>query len=110
MVWIKVFSSEKEARERIREDSPQLLILAGIRICLVSHNKKFFAVQDSCTHNGEALSGGRVNYLGEIVCPWHGYRFDLMSGRACDSSCRDLKTYPVKLDETGFYVGIPQAN
>jgi len=85
---------------------PQLLILNGKRICLSLHNNSFFAVQDSCTHNGESLSKGHINYLGEIICPWHNYRFDLQSGKACDSSCRDLITYPIKVDENGFFVGI----
>jgi 3-phenylpropionate/trans-cinnamate dioxygenase ferredoxin subunit len=107
MEWVKIFSSESEAKQRILPDKPQLLILHGKRICLTLHENQFFAVQDSCTHNGESLSKGRINYLGEIICPWHGYRFALQSGRACDSGSRDLMTYPVKMDETGLYVGIP---
>ena len=106
MEWIKIFSGETEARNRLVADKPQLVILNGTRICLSLHGDQFFAVQDSCTHNGESLSGGKINYLGEIICPWHGYRFSLHSGRAADSSCRDLKTYPIKIDETGFFIGV----
>ena len=106
MDWIKVFSSEAEARQRLVSDKPQLLVLHGKRICLSLHDNTFYAVQDACTHNGESLSKGQINYLGEIICPWHNYRFDLRSGKACDSSCRDLETYSVKIDETGFFVGI----
>ena len=106
MEWIKIFSSEEEARKRIAADQPQLLVVHGKRICLVLHQEVFQAVQDTCSHNGESLSKGRVNYLGEIVCPWHNYRFDLKTGRACDSSCRDLATYPIKSDGDGFFIGI----
>jgi nitrite reductase/ring-hydroxylating ferredoxin subunit len=106
MEWIKIFSSEEEARKRIATDQPQLLVVQGKRICLVLHKEVFQAVQDSCSHNGESLSKGRVNYLGEIICPWHNYRFDLKTGRACDSSCRDLVTYPVKIDGEGLFIGI----
>lgn len=106
MNWVKVFSSDAEARQRIKPDKPQLLILEGVRICLVLHGDRFYAVQDACTHNSESLSKGQVNYLGEVICPWHGYRFDLQSGKACDSSCRDLKTYPLKSEASGFYVGL----
>jgi nitrite reductase/ring-hydroxylating ferredoxin subunit len=106
MEWIKVFSNEAEACQKILPDKPQLLILHGKRISLVLHGTHFFAVQDACTHNGESLSKGKINHLGEIICPWHGYRFDLQSGRACDSDCHDLATYPIKVDGTGFYVGV----
>ena len=106
MNWIKVFSNESEARERIILDKPQLLILHGKRICLVLHNNKFYAVEDSCSHNGESLSKGATNFLGEIICPLHHYRFDLQSGRECGSRSRDLFTFPVKIDESGFFIGI----
>jgi nitrite reductase/ring-hydroxylating ferredoxin subunit len=106
MEWVKVFSSETEARQQLAADKPQLLVLYGKRICLVLHNNIFFAVQDACTHNGESLSKGQVNYLGEVVCPLHNYQFDLQNGRECSSRSKDLKTYPVKVDESGFFVGI----
>ena len=104
--WIRVFRSEEEARQRIRVDKPQLLVLNGTRICLALHEGKFFAVQDSCTHNGESLSKGHINYLGEIICPWHNYQFNLESGRECNLRSNDLRTYPLKIDESGFFVGI----
>jgi 3-phenylpropionate/trans-cinnamate dioxygenase ferredoxin subunit len=107
MEWIKIFSNEQEALQRVPEHKPQLVVIGGLRICLVLHNGHFHAVQDSCTHNGESLSKGLVNFLGEIVCPWHGYRFALDSGRACDSDSRDLLIYPVRIDPSGFYIGIP---
>jgi nitrite reductase/ring-hydroxylating ferredoxin subunit len=106
MEWIKVFGSDAEARQRILPDKPQLLVLYRKRVCLVLHDNKFFAVQDTCTHNGESLSKGTVNYLGEVICPLHNYQFDLQSGRECSARSRDLITYPIKIDESGFFVGI----
>lgn len=87
-------------------DQPQLVILHGVRICLVLHDDRFFAVQDRCTHNSDSLSRGRVNFQGEVICPWHGYRFSLKSGQAADSSCPDLTVYPIRSDPTGLYIGI----
>jgi nitrite reductase/ring-hydroxylating ferredoxin subunit len=104
--WIKIFSTESEARQRIQPDRPQLLIINEKRICLVLHDDKFLAVQDACSHNGQSLSKGKVNYLGEIVCPWHGYRFNLNTGRPCDSSSPDLVTYSIRIDGTGFYLAV----
>lgn len=106
MEWVKLFAGHDAARTQIKEHKPQLLIVHGKRICLTLHDGKFFAVQDACTHNSESLSKGQINHLGEIVCPWHNYRFSLSSGKACDSSCRDLTTYPLKWDESGFFIGI----
>lgn len=106
MNWVKIFGSTTEALQNVLPDKPRLLVVYGKRICLTLHDGNFYAVQDSCSHNGESLSKGHVNYLGEIICPWHNYQFDLQSGRECQSRSKDLQTFPVKSDETGFFIGI----
>ncbi len=106
MEWLKLFSSETEARQRLKPNKPQLVIAHGKRISLVWHGNRFFAVQDACTHNGESLSKGHVNHLGEIICPLHNYCFGLQSGQELNARSRDLITYPVKIELSGFYIGI----
>lgn len=106
MEWLKIFDSIEAAQSQVEPGKPRLLLVKGKRICLVRHDGAFFAVQDACTHSGASLSKGTVNYLGEIICPLHNYRFRLSSGQACDSSCSDLVTYPVKCDASGLFVGL----
>jgi 3-phenylpropionate/trans-cinnamate dioxygenase ferredoxin subunit len=106
MEWIRVFPSSAEARQRIAENRPQLVVIRGKRICLVKLDEKFYAVQDACTHNQESLSKGTVNYIGEIVCPLHGYRFNLQNGRESAERSVDLEIFPIREDETGFYIGL----
>lgn len=106
MEWLKIFSSEAEAKQRMSQKSLQLLILNGERICLAHAQQEFFAVQDKCSHNGESLSKGHLNHMGEVICPWHNYCFNLHTGSEIQDRSKDLKTYPVKVDETGFYIGI----
>lgn len=106
MQWIKIFSDEATARLRITADKPQLVVIGEKRICLTLHNNIFFAVQDRCTHNGESLSKGHVNYLGEVICPWHNYRFSLQTGRESSSRSADLISYPIRINEDGFFIGI----
>ena len=106
MEWIKIFPHEAATRAYIQEHVPRLIIVGGQRICLVLHEGKFFAVQDKCTHSCASLSKGRINYRGEIICPFHGFRFDLNGGMACDSQSRDLTTYPIKSDDNGFFIGL----
>jgi nitrite reductase/ring-hydroxylating ferredoxin subunit len=104
--WVKIFEAKDEAVQRVPVNHPRLLLVNGIRICLVNHDGIFHAVQDACPHSGEWLSKGQVNYLGEVVCPWHHYQFDLATGKESRSRTRDLHVYPVRIDESGFYVGL----
>ena len=106
MQWVKIFPDEAVAKAKLQNNKPQLLIIGEKRICLVLLGDLFFAVQDRCTHNGDSLSKGQVNYLGEVICPWHNYRFSLQTGRESASRSADLITYPVKIDEDGFFIGI----
>lgn len=106
MEWVKLFSSASQAREQLRENRPQLAIVHGIRICLVLRGNVFYAVSDRCTHNGESLSKGSVNYLGDVVCPWHGHRFSLQSGREANEQSPDLTTFPIRETVDGVFIGI----
>jgi nitrite reductase/ring-hydroxylating ferredoxin subunit len=47
-----------------------------------------------------------VNYLGDVICPWHGYRFNLKTGREANEQAKDLITYPVKEEEEGVFIGM----
>lgn len=106
MDWVKIFSSVTEMEKALVTKQPRLLIVHGKRVCLVRGDHQLLAVEDTCPHNGESLSKGAVNFLGEIVCPWHGQQFNLKTGRECAERSRDLVTYPVKEDPEGIFIGI----
>jgi nitrite reductase/ring-hydroxylating ferredoxin subunit len=42
----------------------------------------------------------------EIVCPFHAFEFDLNGGMARYSESHDLTTYPIKSDDSGFFIGV----
>lgn len=104
--WVKIFTGQAEAEQRLTPGKPQLVIANGKRICLVCFSGKFYAVQDSCSHNGESLSNGKVNFMGEVICPLHNHCFSLETGREMSSRSADLRTYPIKIDESGFFIGV----
>jgi 3-phenylpropionate/trans-cinnamate dioxygenase ferredoxin subunit len=106
MDWIKIFVDANEANTVLTENQPRLLVIKNKRICLARHQGKIHAVQDKCTHNGESLSKGKINYQGEVICPWHGYRFNLKTGRECMQQISDLECYPIKENEEGVFIGV----
>ena len=106
MEWIKIFDSRNALHQALAINQPRLVLLGKKRICLVRQENDVCAVADTCTHNGESLSKGSVNYLGEVICPWHGHRFNLKTGRECEERSKDLITYPIKENEEGIFIGI----
>lgn len=82
-------------------------------ICVVRTEKGYYALNDACPHYGASLSLGTVS--GTMVpsapqtydygmencvlrCPWHGWEFDLETGRALfDPNGMKARTYSVKV-------------
>lgn len=90
------------------------VMIAGRDIVLFNVGGEVFAIADRCPHQGGRLSDGRLVGLveaagpgcyawsrpGEIVrCPWHGWEFDLRTGRSrCEPTRLRTHTYKVEVD------------
>jgi len=81
----------------------------GRFITLARLDGGYFGVDDACPHRGGQLCDGEVKKeSGEIVCPLHGWNFDLKTGRSPYDVGDGLKTFAVEEREDGIYVGIPR--
>jgi nitrite reductase/ring-hydroxylating ferredoxin subunit len=74
----------------LRERLPLDLELGGRPVRLVERDGALVAYATACPHQQGPLEPG--GSPGELVCPWHGYRFDLATGRSCDG--RGLRLAP----------------
>jgi 3-phenylpropionate/trans-cinnamate dioxygenase ferredoxin subunit len=61
-----------------------------------------YAVADRCSHDGASFDGGTVD--GKVlVCPHHGAKFDLLSGKALAMpAVAPIETFPVRVTEDGW--------
>jgi nitrite reductase/ring-hydroxylating ferredoxin subunit len=87
----------------------------GRPIVVFHTNGRYFALYDRCPHQGAKLSEGKLTGLveasepgtlcytrrGEILrCPWHGWEFDLATGKSwCDPRRVRVKNYPVSVEK-----------
>ncbi|WP_192821495.1 Rieske 2Fe-2S domain-containing protein [Rufibacter sp. LB8] len=107
MPWIKLFDSLAQAQAKIPVRKATAVVVQGQEICVAHTAAGFFAVENSCPHLGDALSRGTTNYLNEIVCPWHSYRFNLATGQECQHRTRPLKRFALEIREDGLYIELP---
>ena len=76
------------------DDTPVLLIRVG---------DQYFAIEDVCTHDGQPLTDGCIED-GAIICPRHGARFDLQSGRAlCMPATKPVRTFEVEVRDRQIF-------
>jgi nitrite reductase/ring-hydroxylating ferredoxin subunit len=71
--------------------------VGGRNIALFSVDGKVFAIDDTCPHRGAPLHEGACAG-GEVICPWHGARFDLASGaHKSPPAPTGVKTFAVQI-------------
>lgn len=66
-----------------------------------------YAIEDVCTHDGAELAGGPV--VGDqVVCPRHGARFCLRTGRALTPPAyAAVQTFPVRVIDGQVEIELP---
>jgi nitrite reductase (NADH) small subunit len=93
----------------------------GLSVGVFNVDGRFYALHNRCPHRGGALCLGPVTgtalptsdyrYVygreGEILrCAWHGWEFEIASGRSLVDPRVRARTYPVEVDGDDVYVVI----
>lgn len=92
----------------------KLVTVRGRAIAVFNVEGDYLAILDRCPHQGGSLCRGKLVGLvesaepgsyrysrkGEIVrCPWHGWEFDLRTGKSCiDPSRSWVKSYAATVE------------
>jgi nitrite reductase (NADH) small subunit len=104
--------------DEIAVDKRKIVEVEGRSICVFNVNGEYFALRNVCPHQGAPLCLGSVGGMsvcgeketesldeiafvrqGEILrCPWHGWEFDIKTGKSIfDPTGCLVKTYKVTL-------------
>ncbi len=91
----------------------------GISLGVFNVGGQFFALKNVCPHLGAPLCQGSVHathrpgalfefhpaLAGRILrCPWHGWEFDIVTGKALYDADSRVASYPCAVDENGDVV------
>ncbi len=70
----------------------------GVEVAVFRIEGQFYAVEDVCTHDGAEIASGRLEGC-EIVCPRHGARFCLKTGKVLQGPAyEDLPCFPLRIE------------
>jgi nitrite reductase/ring-hydroxylating ferredoxin subunit/ferredoxin-thioredoxin reductase catalytic subunit len=73
-------------------------------IALARVGDEFYALSNVCRHAFAPLADGVLEGY-EVMCPWHGWRYDVRDGTT-DHPDADVKTYPVKIADGLVFIPI----
>lgn len=98
--WIDI------AREGSLASGEHLVVdVDGVEVAVFHLDGAYYAIEDTCTHDGAEIASGEVKGC-EIICPRHGARFCLKTGKVLSPPAyEDLAIYPVRIQDGRIQLG-----
>ncbi len=102
--WVKVCVAAEipEGRARIA------VLPNGDRVAVFCHEGKLSAISNACAHQNGPLGEGKIMRC-LVTCPWHGFNYDVRSGRSPAPFTEMIPTYHLTIRGGDVYVD-PAAN
>lgn len=100
MNWIKVAKAVD-----VPTNTGLAVEVEGQAIALYKVDGQVYAIEGGCPHAGGPLAEGSLNGC-LAMCPWHGWEFDVKTGKCDFNSDIAVKTYPVKQEGDDIYIGL----
>jgi nitrite reductase (NADH) small subunit len=73
-------------------------LLEGTELALYHVNGQFYAIENFCPHKGAPLADGRLcEHV--VECDWHGWRFDLRTGKCLNHPHSSVEAYEVIIED-----------
>lgn len=103
----------------LSESSRKIVSINGMELGIFLVNGRYYAWRNVCPHAAAPVCVGLIQgtrLLSEVYdyeygldnqvlrCPWHGWEFDLTTGKHLAGGSTKLRGFPVETDETGIYV------
>jgi nitrite reductase/ring-hydroxylating ferredoxin subunit len=78
----------------------------GIWIALFNVDGTFYAIDNACPHAGGPLGEGKLNDT-VVECPWHGWKFSVVSGERVGNSTFQVACCEVRVEGDHVQIALP---
>ncbi len=101
LVWHKVLATDELSEGRVTTVSCK-----NRTLCMSRYKGEYGALDNKCPHQGGPLGEGSIEN-GLLRCPWHGWDYDPITGKAPGFD-DGVETFAIEERDDGIYVGLPQ--
>ena len=105
--WFRIAQSINEIEWQQNELA--IIEVNGKKVTVARVGNALIACAHKCPHAGGILADGFVDASGNIVCPLHGYKFDLKNGRNVSGEGYYLKVFPIGERDAGVFIGFEES-
>lgn len=79
--------------------------VGGKQIAVFNLAGTFYAIDNTCKHRGGPLGEGEVDGT-NVICPWHGWTYNITSGECLDEPDCHVDKYEVEVEGDDVLVGV----
>ncbi|MEI6886952.1 MAG: non-heme iron oxygenase ferredoxin subunit [bacterium] len=85
------------------------IIVKGAKFTLYRVKDEYYGTDRLCTHKDGPLAEGYLENDYEVVCPWHGAKFDIRTGKCTGLPANnDIGTYKIVKKDNEIFVEITE--
>jgi nitrite reductase (NADH) small subunit len=77
--------------------------LDGHTVAIANLNGSFYAIDNTCLHRGGPLGQGVMDGQ-KVTCPWHGWQFDVTTGKAALNPAVGVSCYRIEVRGDDLFV------
>lgn len=104
LLWTALCDSSPTAApvraDELAEGAVREAIAGDCVVAVGRADGELFALDGICLHAGGPLGEGRLS--GSILtCPWHGWQYDVRTGRTCLNERICTRRFPVRVEPSG---------
>ncbi|WP_010587485.1 Rieske (2Fe-2S) protein [Schlesneria paludicola] len=81
-------------------------VVGGRIVALFNVEGAFHAMDGICPHAGGPLAKGALSQ-NVVTCPWHGWQFDVTTGRHCLNAQLQHPRFPVTIEGRELWIELP---
>jgi 3-phenylpropionate/trans-cinnamate dioxygenase ferredoxin subunit len=94
--------------DQLPEGERLFIEVGGKSIVIFNLAGTLYAIGDVCSHDNGPVGDGEIEDT-EIICPRHGARFDIRTGKATSlPAVVDIPSYPVRVVDEMIEIGLPK--
>jgi nitrite reductase/ring-hydroxylating ferredoxin subunit len=95
------------AAAEIPDGERKLVEVDGLSVGVFHVLGEWHAIRNYCLHRGGPVATGALDGA-TITCPWHGFRYDVVTGRCLADPMAVLDRYAVEVRDGEVYVPLPE--
>ena len=99
--WIRVANVSEISPSKAREIEHQGRVIAIFQV-----GEEYQAIDGMCPHQGGPLAEGPLDGTC-VTCPWHGWQFDVVTGKTPLGTRVKQEVFPVKREGDEIFVELP---